>query len=83
MQWHVNLYQYYHPRSGYVKQFSFAFTPLVPRFIIGVREIYDRDTHGRLQVDTGFGASDQPVDAEDTFVSTIAFADGRWRANST
>ena len=50
-------------------------TPLIPRFIISVREIYDRDSRGRLQVDTGFGASGRPVDDEDALVSAIAFAD--------
>ena len=55
-------------------------TPLILKFIVGVREVYDRDARGCLQVDTGFDASDQPVDAEDTFVSTITSADGRWRA---
>ena len=50
--------------------------PLIPRFIIGVREIYDRDTRGRVQIDTGFGALGQQIDGENTFVSTIAFADG-------
>ena len=49
--------------------------PLIPRFIISVREIYDRDTHGRLQVDTGFGASGRSVNGENALVSTIAFAD--------
>ena len=52
-------------------------TPLVPRFIISVRQIYDRDVRGRLHVDTGFGAMGQHVDSEDTFVSTIAFVDGQ------
>ena len=55
-----------------------AFTtivPLIPRFIISVREIYDRDTRGRLHVDTGFGASGRSIDDENALVSTIAFAD--------
>ena len=49
--------------------------PLIPRFIIGVRVLYDRDTRGRLHVDTGFGASGRAVDDENGLVSTIAFAD--------
>ena len=56
----------------------FAFitlAPLIPRFIIGVREMYDRDTRGRVRVDTGFGALGQQEDSN-TLVSTIAFADG-------
>ena len=55
-------------------------TPLILKFVVGVREVYDRDARGCLQVDTGKDASDQPVDAEDTFVSTITSVDGRWRA---
>ena len=50
-------------------------TPLIPRFIISVRALYDRDTRGRLQVDTGFGALGRSVDYENALVSTIAFAD--------
>ena len=52
-----------------------AIIPLVSRFIISVREIYDRDTRGRLHVDTGFGASGRSIDDENGLVSTIAFAD--------
>ena len=50
-------------------------TPLIPRFIISVREIYDRDTNGCLQVDTGFGALGRFVDDKNGLVSTIVFAD--------
>ncbi|KAN0075457.1 hypothetical protein V8E55_011480 [Tylopilus felleus] len=50
--------------------------PMMPRFIISIRELYDHDHRGRLQgIDTGFGVSSQPVDSENTAVSTIAFAD--------
>jgi len=36
--------------------------PMMPRFIISVRELYDRDLRGRWQgIDTGFGSSSQPV----------------------
>lgn len=49
---------------------------MMPRFIISIRELYDHDHRGRLQgIDTGFGVSSQPVDSENTAVSTIAFAD--------
>ena len=46
-------------------------TPLVPRFIISVRQIYDHGVRGRLHVDTKFGAMGQHIDSEDTFMSTI------------
>jgi hypothetical protein len=48
--------------------------PMMPRFIIGVRELYDRDLRGRWQgVDTGFGMSSQPVSGQNAPVSAIAF----------
>ena len=50
--------------------------PLIPRFIIRVREIFDRDARGRFRVDTGFGTLGPSVDDESTFVSTILFVDG-------
>ena len=46
--------------------------PIMPRFIISVRELYDRDLRGRWRgIDTGFGVSSQPVFSG----STIEFAD--------
>lgn len=49
----------------------------MPRFIITMREMYDREGRGcRQGVDTAFGASSQPVADTDTFVSAIAFAGG-------
>ena len=43
----------------------------MPRFIISVRELYDRDLHGHFQgIDTGFGVSSQPVSSG----SAIEFA---------
>ena len=51
----------------------------MPRFIVGVRELYDRDrVRGRWQgIDTGFGTSSQPVFkfSEHAAISTIEFAD--------
>lgn len=48
-----------------------AFCPIVPRFILEVRELYDHDTHGRWQgIDTGFGVSQLAIDLE----ATVAFA---------
>jgi len=49
---------------------------MMPRFIIGVRELYDRDLRDRWQgVDTGFGVLSQPIAGENAVVSAIAFAD--------
>lgn len=48
--------------------------PVIPRFILGVRELYDKDSRGRCEgIDTGFGVSSR---AERNAVnSAIAFAD--------
>lgn len=52
------------------------FYPLIPRFIISVREIYDRDVRGRSQeIDTGFGVLSQSFAAPDTSVSVMVFLD--------
>jgi hypothetical protein len=49
---------------------------MMPRFIIGMRELYDRDLRVRWQgVDTGFGVLSQPIAGENPVVSAIAFAD--------
>ena len=46
----------------------------MPRFIISIQELYDRDHHGTWRgIDTGFGA--QPAASETTAMSVIAFAD--------
>ena len=68
---------------GYV-----TIVPLMPRFIISIRELYDRDVrHGWKGVDSGFGVSSQPVDSENGVVSGIAFADVRinpgWEGGQT
>jgi hypothetical protein len=48
----------------------------MPRFIISVRELYDRDLRGREQgIDTGFGVLSQPNFGENTAVSAMEFAD--------
>ena len=49
----------------------------MPRFIISVRELYDRDVRGRWQgIDTGFGMSSQPgVSSRNAAVSAIEFAE--------
>jgi hypothetical protein len=47
--------------------------PIMPRFIISVRELYDRSLRGRGHgIDTGFGVSSQPGNAD---ISAIEFAD--------
>ena len=48
----------------------------MPRFIISVRELYDRDLRARWQgIDSGFGVLSQPIVSQNGAVSTIAFAD--------
>jgi len=50
--------------------------PIMPRFIVSIRELYDRDLHGRWQgIDTGFGVLSQPFSSGNTAVSAIEFAD--------
>ncbi|KAF8552119.1 hypothetical protein OG21DRAFT_174615 [Imleria badia] len=52
------------------------FYPLIPRFIISIRELYDGDVRGRLQgIDTGFGVLSQANTARDTTVSAMVFMD--------
>jgi hypothetical protein len=47
----------------------------MPRFIISVRELYDRDLRGGLQgIDTGFGVLSQSIASDNVVVSAIAFA---------
>lgn len=48
----------------------------MPRFIISVRELYDRDLRSRWQgIHIGFGVLSQPIAGENTAVSAIALAD--------
>ncbi|KAH0835530.1 hypothetical protein J3R83DRAFT_9222, partial [Lanmaoa asiatica] len=50
--------------------------PMTPRFIISVRELYDRDLRSHSQgIDTGFGVLSQTVSGQDAGRSAIAFAD--------
>ena len=50
--------------------------PIMPRFIIGMRELYDFDVRGRRQrIDTGFGVSSRSVFTENAAMSAIEFAD--------
>ena len=53
-----------------------AICPMMPRFFIGVRELYDRDSRGRGQgIDGGFGILSQHTTSENATVSAIAFAE--------
>ncbi|KAI9568759.1 hypothetical protein HD554DRAFT_2038528 [Boletus coccyginus] len=50
--------------------------PIMPRFIISVRELYDRDLRARWQgIDSGFGVLSQPIAGGNAAVSAIGFAD--------
>jgi len=50
--------------------------PIMPRFIISVRELYDRDLRARWQgIDTGFGVWSQPIASQNVALSTISFVD--------
>ena len=53
-----------------------ALCTMMPRFIISVRELYDRDLRARWQgIDTGFGVLSQPISSGNVAVSAIQFAD--------
>ncbi|KAF8125335.1 hypothetical protein EV363DRAFT_1434808 [Boletus edulis] len=53
---------------GYV-----LFYTLISRFMIGIRELYDRDIRGRFHIDTGFGVLSQLNTGLDTTVSAVVF----------
>lgn len=49
---------------------------MIPRFIISMRELYDRDLRDRWQgIDTGFGVLPESIASENAAVSTVAFTD--------
>jgi len=59
-------------------QFSYTITmyPIFPRFVIGMRELFDKDSRGRLEgIDSAFGISSHSwnVAGRDHSVSGIAF----------
>ena len=55
---------------------SITLCSTAPRFIINVRELYDRDVRRGLQgVDTGFGVLSQAIASQDGAVSAIPFAE--------
>jgi len=50
--------------------------PIMPRFIISVRELYDRDLRARWQgIDTGFGVLSQPIASQNVALSATSFVD--------
>ncbi|KAI9571045.1 hypothetical protein HD554DRAFT_242793 [Boletus coccyginus] len=51
--------------------------PIMPRFIISMRELYDRNLHGAGQqgIDTGFGMLSQPIASQSMAVSAISFVE--------
>lgn len=50
--------------------------PMMPRLIITMRVLYDRDVrHGWQGIDTGFGVLSQAIASQSMPVSAIAFAD--------
>ncbi|KAF8424401.1 hypothetical protein L210DRAFT_680165 [Boletus edulis BED1] len=54
-----------------------TFYTLIPRFIIGIRELYACDIRrGRFHIDTGFGMQSRSNAGLDTTVSAIVFMDG-------
>ena len=49
---------------------------MLPRFMIGIRALYDRDSHRDCGgIDSGFGILSRPATDENQTVSAIAFAD--------
>ena len=53
---------------------SILLCSMMPRFIISVRELYDREPGRQQGIDTGFGVSSQ-LDGQNAAISAIAFAD--------
>ena len=50
--------------------------PIMPRVILSIRELYDKDLHGRWQgIDTGFGVVSQPLSSWNVAVTTTAPVD--------
>jgi len=61
-----------------------AICPIIPRFVIGMRELYDRDLRPRWQgIDTGFGVLSQPIVSSNVAVSAISFAEGQGEEGDT
>ncbi|KAF8131832.1 hypothetical protein EV363DRAFT_1164341 [Boletus edulis] len=61
----------------FLSTFQFVtFYILIPRFIIGIRELYDHDIRGRFHIDTGFGLQSRSNPGLDTAVSAMVFVGG-------
>ncbi|KAF8125305.1 hypothetical protein EV363DRAFT_1299274 [Boletus edulis] len=56
--------------------YTVTFYTLIPRFIIGIRELYDGDVRGRPHIDTGFGVQSRSNTGLDTTMSAMVFVDG-------
>ncbi|KAF8452885.1 hypothetical protein L210DRAFT_3519893 [Boletus edulis BED1] len=52
-----------------------AFYNIIPRFIIGIRELYDRDIRGGFHIDTGFGVGSRSNAGSDTTLSVMVFVE--------
>ncbi|KAF8122272.1 hypothetical protein EV363DRAFT_1555210 [Boletus edulis] len=64
-------------RAMFLQAFvSIAFYIAIPRFIISIRELYDRDIHRGFHIDTGFGVQSRSNAGADATVSAIVFEDG-------
>jgi len=57
----------------FLDAFSYSLScAIMPRFIISIRELYDRDLRNRWQgIDTGFGVFSQTITSGDAGASTI------------
>jgi len=73
--WHLN------PVGWFMIEFFYntSMFPIVPRFVISMRELFDKDSRGQLEgIDSAFGISSRSgnVAGLDTSVSGIPVADG-------
>ncbi|KAF8119848.1 hypothetical protein EV363DRAFT_1195100, partial [Boletus edulis] len=53
-----------------------TFYTSIPRFIIGIRELYDRDIRGRFHIDTGFGVGSELIADMHMTVPAMVITDG-------
>ncbi|KAF8119661.1 hypothetical protein EV363DRAFT_1440672 [Boletus edulis] len=60
-----------------------VFYTVIPRFVISIRELYDRDIHRGFHIDTGFGVQSRSNPGADATVSAIVFEYGNRRAEVT
>lgn len=53
------------------------FLPVMPRFVLNIREMHGREMRDRLQgIDTAFGLSSCPIASRNTEISAVLFAEG-------